>query len=93
MNLEGLDALYLGGYEIILGHREMTPCEVKLSHCHSNGNEALGQLVATTIALWLFTSITFTIPPLQFPMSELSAFVYLGCISAEKWYMHRLMGK
>ena len=50
MNLGGLDALYLGGYEIILGDQGLTPCEVKLSHCRSNGNEALGQMVATAIA-------------------------------------------
>lgn len=51
MNLGGLDALYLGGYEVILGHQGLTPCKVKLSPCHSNGNKALGQLVAAAIAL------------------------------------------
>lgn len=51
MNLERLDVLYLEGYEITLGLQGLTPCKVKLGHCHSNGNEALGQLVATAIAL------------------------------------------
>lgn len=88
-----LDALHLGGYKIILGHEGLSPCEVKLDYCQSDGNEALGQLVATAFALKMFTSVTFTIPSLQFAMSELSAFVYLGCISDEKCYMHRLMGK
>lgn len=49
MNLEELDTLYLGGEKMILGHQGFTSFKVKLSHCCSNGDEAIVGSSATAL--------------------------------------------